>query len=566
MTETIDNTTQYKSGLKQGSTLQSGKYTIQKTLGQGGFGITYLAKMVESAGDCEIEVDVAVKEFYLSRINTRLSDGVSLESTQSPDFIDYREKFRKEAKKLSKLSKFDDIVKVFDVFDENGTTYYAMEYIDGCNLDDYIRQKNRLSETQAIKYIKAIATALRHLHGINMVHLDLKPSNIMLSKNDKLYLIDFGLSKQYDDNGNPVTTTSNSIGGKSAGYAPIEQYVGLFNGVFAPTLDIYALGATFYKMLTGETPIESISMKDFSSLRSKLSIHGISTKTIGVIEKAMQRDRENRYQSVDEFLEALSDSTQVVEVDIIEDELFTAGSGQTILKPRKDKGQTVSKRSDSDVETVPLRHLTRMSGEDNWETVPKREVVAVDLKNKQIRQSDVSIEKQNGIQEPDKKNDNKKYLNRDTIYSILFIILVFSVPYLLIKINVPYLLIKKEISGYIWSISVDGKTIMCENHEYITEFEYKQRYHYTKDTRREEQKIDYFTIKLDEANNDFIVGSPITIKYVGDIDSSGLIQKVKEIELSENFKKLLGKWRTKDGAVVFEFCKNITSTSDFSAS
>lgn len=288
--------------LQPNTILQRGKYRIIKKLGQGTFGITYLAEMQVKGDGCDLEIDVAVKEFFMKETNTRHSNDNSVTGSQSELFRKYREKFKTEANNLEKMSNFNDIVKIYDVFEENNTAYFSMEYIDGSNLDDYISQCGKLSENQAIKYVKQIAIALKHLHDKKMLHLDLKPKNIMRSKEDKLYLIDFGLSKQYNNNNAPETSTSIELG--TPGYAPIEQ--ANFKGEFAPTLDIYALGATLYKMLTGISAPDSTDIFDngFSPLINRLKMRGVNAKTISIVEKSMQPKKGNRFQTIEEFLQA----------------------------------------------------------------------------------------------------------------------------------------------------------------------------------------------------------------------------------------------------------------------
>ena len=290
------------NALQQDTTLQCGKYRIKSTLGQGSFGITYLASMQVIGDGCDMEIDVALKEFFMQECNTRNPQNTSVTGSQSELFKKYRDKFMTEAKNLEKMSKYGDIVKIYDVFEENDTAYFSMEYVEGLNLDDYIKRRGRLPESEAIECIKSIATALKHLHDNKMLHLDLKPKNIMRRNDGKLYLIDFGLSKQFDDSGEPESSTSIGLG--TPGYAPIEQ--ANFKGVFAPTLDIYALGATFYKMLTGVTAPESSDIVDtgFTPLKTKLLDVGASTPTRDVIEKAMRVKKTERFQTIDEFLTA----------------------------------------------------------------------------------------------------------------------------------------------------------------------------------------------------------------------------------------------------------------------
>ena len=210
--------------LKIGSTLQNGKYMISKVLGAGSFGISYLATTKLSIngplGKMEVAANVAIKEFYMKDLNCRVPDKALVEGTQNPLVNDYRQKFRKEAINLSKLH-HKNIVKVIDVFDENNTTYYVMEYVKGGTLDDYIHVKGKLAECEALDITMSVGEALAYMHTNKMLHLDMKPKNIMRDTKGNVFLIDFGLSKQYNKNGEPESSTSIGLG--TPGYAPIEQ-------------------------------------------------------------------------------------------------------------------------------------------------------------------------------------------------------------------------------------------------------------------------------------------------------------------------------------------------------
>ena len=296
--------------LKIGQTLQNGKYTITRVLGSGTFGISYLATTSLSVngqlGQMNVTVNVAIKEFYMKDLNNRTTDGATVEGTQNTLVKDYRHKFRKEAENLSKL-RHENIVKVIDVFDENNTTYYVMEYIDGGTLDDYILGKGRLPETEALSYAAAVGEALKYMHSCRMVHLDLKPKNIMRDKKGHIYLIDFGLSKQFDKNGEPESSTSIGLG--TPGYAPLEQTSYKKDGTVPATLDIYALGATLFKMLTGTTPPDSSAILNDGFPACRLQQAGVSATVTGIVEKAMSPTRKLRYQSMDEFLRAIASVT-----------------------------------------------------------------------------------------------------------------------------------------------------------------------------------------------------------------------------------------------------------------
>lgn len=290
--------------LKVGSLLQSGKYDIEGMLGQGGFGITYKAMMKSSVsgnlGGMEIEVPVALKEFFMKDLCVRHPESsyVSVPSTGSKEQMQrYREKFVKEARNISALS-HPHIVKVLDVFEENGTVYYAMQFLPGGSLRD--RMKNGpMPEAEAVGYIRQIADALGYMHQQkHLCHYDVKPGNILLDNRGGAKLIDFGISKSYDQKGHE---TSSTPVGLSQGYAPIEQYQNSLQD-FSPATDIYSLGATLLALLTGETPPEAADVFE-NGIGAQPA--GISTKTWQAIQAAMNPHRKSRPQTVAAFLDIL---------------------------------------------------------------------------------------------------------------------------------------------------------------------------------------------------------------------------------------------------------------------
>ena len=283
--------------LQQDYTLQDGNYRILKVLGQGGFGITYLAIQVR------LDRKVAIKEFFMKNFCERneTTRQVTLGTAGSRETVNLcRKKFLKEAKHIAKLD-HPNIIRIIDVFDENSTSYYVMEYIEGGSLENKLGTTG-LSMSDATRYILQVAEALKYIHKKNIAHLDIKSSNIMLNGNDEIVLIDFGVSKQYDLTGGQ---TSVSPVGRSSGYAPLEQYDP--NGVkdFSPQTDIYSLGATYFKLLTGITPLNAFRItKDF--LQEKLKAKGVPTAVISIICKSMEKLKENRFSDVCSFIEGLN--------------------------------------------------------------------------------------------------------------------------------------------------------------------------------------------------------------------------------------------------------------------
>ena len=293
--------------LQPNTTLQGGKYRIERVLGQGGFGITYRAITKETLsgklGKIQIDVPVAIKEFFMPEncMRSANSSYVTVPTTGSKDLVEqYRKKFVKEANNLAELS-HPNIVQVIDIFQENGTEYYVMEYLEGGSLRDLVNKNGKISEEQALKYIYPIGDALSYMHNKRMCHYDIKPSNIMLDKDGTPKLIDFGISKNYDSSGNQTSSTPIGI---SEGFAPIEQYKQSVQE-FSPQTDIYALGATLYFLVTGKVPPEaSIVFNDgLPELPSS-----ISASTRNAIEQAMQPRKKDRPQSIDVFLKGLHGS------------------------------------------------------------------------------------------------------------------------------------------------------------------------------------------------------------------------------------------------------------------
>ncbi len=274
--------------LKAGSELQNGKYRIIRVLGQGGFGITYLASGARGK-------HIAIKEFFPSGqcIRNEETGYVSL----SNEMTGPKKKFISEAQKITLLH-HKNIVKVIEVFEENGTAYYAMKYIKGEPLADLIRSKS-FSIEESLEIIKQVAEAIGHIHSKRMLHLDIKPTNIMMcSSNNVPVVIDFGISKTYDDQGNANTTLFPAA---SLGYASVEQLNGEVNN-FAPQLDIYSLGATFYSTLTGQLPpYPSESTTNRLNFPSNIPI-----KIKGIVMKAMAYHPADRYSSIKEFLKDFS--------------------------------------------------------------------------------------------------------------------------------------------------------------------------------------------------------------------------------------------------------------------
>lgn len=279
---------------------KSYSYCIEKVLGQGSFGITYLAtvRLTGSLGELQSHISVTIKEFFMHDINGRSGTTV-LTGNNSNLYHSYREDFIREANYLSKLH-HPHIVKVLEAFEENNTAYFSMEYIEGGNLNDYIQLIGGLPEYDALQGISQIAEAVSFMHNNQMLHLDLKPLNIMRRKSGDLVLIDFGLSKQFNRDGEPESSTS--IGAGTMGYAPLEQSSYKKGDGFSPTLDVYALGATLFKMLTGITPPNASTVLNDGFPENAMKGKGISKDIILLTSWAMEPMKSKRPQTVEDFL------------------------------------------------------------------------------------------------------------------------------------------------------------------------------------------------------------------------------------------------------------------------
>ena len=318
-------------------------YRIERVLGQGSFGITYVAnvRLKGRLGAIESAAMVAIKEFFLRDVSCR--NGLRVFSVSDSTLCsDYRRDFLREAQNLSRLDN-DHIVKVLETIEENDTVYYVMEYLSGGNLDQHILSHGKLSCREALDIAIQIGEALKCMHAQHMLHLDLKPLNVMRGEDGHIVLIDFGLSKCFGADGQPESSTR--IGQGTTGYAPIEQHS--FNKAdgFMPTLDIYALGATLFKMLTGSVPPEASVVLNEGLPVDELSSAGVPPAVIAFVERAMQPLRRMRHQTVGEFVD--------------EAQRLLASAPSSVGRPASPSADVLT----------PVGDATRRS--DGWSDIPK---------------------------------------------------------------------------------------------------------------------------------------------------------------------------------------------------
>ena len=296
------------STLRPGTVLHAGTYRIIKFLSKGGFGCTYLAEHLL------LEERVAVKELFLSEWCNRDDSGtISVAVTSKVRMVErLHRKFIDEARAQRRMN-HPGVIKVSDVFEENGTAYYVMDYIDGESLKDRMRRLGHgMPEAEALGYIRQMADALAYVHSTGRLHLDIKPGNIMIDRDGRAILIDFGVSKQYEAESGENHST---LLGVTPGYSSPEQKSGEMKH-FSPASDIYSLGATLYNLLTGKvvpTTDLRISGEPLPPLPAD-----ITSATRQAIEAALQLEKDRRPQSIAEFLEIL-DGGAIAEAELVEE-------------------------------------------------------------------------------------------------------------------------------------------------------------------------------------------------------------------------------------------------------
>ncbi|MBQ7280436.1 MAG: serine/threonine protein kinase [Bacteroidales bacterium] len=365
--------------LPQGTILKGAKgkkYTIKRVLGNGAFGITYLAETSEMTQELgEVMVYVAIKEFFMHEFNSRDESGSLIETSQQGPIEKYKNDFRKEAHNLARIN-HPNIVRVHEVISLNNTYYIVMQFINGESLDDYISSKGHLSEYEALDKTCVVAKALAYLHDQKMLHLDLKPKNIMLDKGGKIYIIDFGLSKQYDESGEPESSTT--IGMGTPGYAPTEQ-IDRDGKTFQPTIDVYALGATFYKMLTGKTPpVATTILNKPETLTNNLRTNGVSPAIAHIVENAMNPKYSERIQNMNEFVSQLNKQLELRGADVSEvEENTTVDLSLTSAKNKptqpQGKNATPENTPQKPVTPTPGASVTSDTTTNNNKTTSKKQ-------------------------------------------------------------------------------------------------------------------------------------------------------------------------------------------------
>ena len=309
-----ENTLQGFKELQSSATLYNGKYTIEKKIGEGGFGITY--KAIQSG----LNRKVCIKEYFPAGKCVRNTNArtIHLQGFSEDQFEKYRQAFVKEARTLANL-RHSNIVEVIDVFDENNTSYMVMSFIEGQSLQSMVKNRGKLPYPEAVNYMAQITDAVGYIHKKNILHRDIKPDNVIITPDFKAVLIDFGSAREFVHD---QTQAHTSV--VSHGYAPTEQYT--TNSRKGAYTDIYAIGATFYFALTGKTPLEAAARMTEKMLSPKDLLPKIPEEANRTILKAMQIDAKNRHQNVQDFMDDLRNIRPSTLVD------ETIGGGKVVVK------------------------------------------------------------------------------------------------------------------------------------------------------------------------------------------------------------------------------------------
>lgn len=318
---------QYEFPLPPGTVIEGGdmtdgrvgehyQYHIEEVLGQGGFGITYKVWAIIRYGQIEMKAWFAIKEHFVRGRCHRASDGKTVEYSieAREDVEDSLKDFIKEGRLLHEICHVKNpgdpknegwrhVVPVNEVIETNNTAYFVMQYLDGGS----IKAKAPMGEEQALSYMRPICQAVAYIHRHGILHMDIKPENIVMRRDLKTQyeepvLIDFGVSLHFDRKGN-LTTTHTSFG-RTDGFSPIEQYGAVTD--FQPKIDVYALGATLFYLLTGTVPPMSLILER-SQLEAMLP-DNLSQRTRAAILHAMTKEPSRRTPSATRLLEELEDS------------------------------------------------------------------------------------------------------------------------------------------------------------------------------------------------------------------------------------------------------------------
>lgn len=290
-------------------TILKEKYLLGKSLGQGGFGITYLAENMQSGLRC------CIKEYFPSGLlQGRTPDGALIlaDEENRPEYEEGKQQFIEEACALQELRENISVVDILDFFEENGTAYFAMELIEGCNLRVFRKNHNpKQTLKMALQMLFLLGSSLAEVHRFGMIHGDISPENILITQDGEIKLIDFGAARSFrqgsDNKERKIYLKPN--------YAPYEQYTQ--KPCQGPWTDIYALAATFYFIVSGRKMLDALSRAKGASYPPLHELcPAVSRQLSDVIDKALAFDYHDRYRRMLDFLDALEQVVRPEDYDI----------------------------------------------------------------------------------------------------------------------------------------------------------------------------------------------------------------------------------------------------------
>jgi serine/threonine protein kinase len=274
-------------------TILESKYLVGRVLGQGGFGITYLA------WDINLNIKLAIKEYFPQDLASRAAGHSQVSAYAGSMGSQYEyglDKFLQEARTLAQFEGHPNIVSVRDFFKANGTAYFVMSYVEGITVKDHlINSGGVLPVDQARGIIMPVLDALKEVHSVNILHRDISPDNIYINNKGQVILIDFGAARQaIGEKGRSLSIIL------KPGYAPEEQYRS--KGIQGPWTDIYAVGATLYHLITGHQPPEALERLAEDGLVPPTQLGAaVSDAEESAILKALAVKAADRHQTVADF-------------------------------------------------------------------------------------------------------------------------------------------------------------------------------------------------------------------------------------------------------------------------
>lgn len=386
-------------------TMLSNRYFIGIVLGQGGFGITYIGC------DTRLNKKVAIKEYYPVNLVGRYSEystKLSVSSGENSEIFEHeRQRFIKEAQLLAEFSGDRSVVDVTDIFSENNTAYMVMDYVEGENLDAYLRHSEKMDFDTAYEMLLPMLGSLSRMHAKGLIHRDISPANIMVQPDMHVILIDFGSAREYSIDGEKSLSVI-----LKHGYSPVEQYQS--KGLQGPWTDVYALSATIYKMITKITPPSSIDCMVGNVLKKPSELGAtISKEEEKVLLKGLALSQADRYSSIQDLEEAFEKARE-------KSSLIKSSKKNP---NKKHKAERVEKGKES---AKNLKEDEQIKYEAT-EIVDKKDIVEIPKASEEKTGSEDSTnELHENVKESIKDRSNRKKLSF-TGYVLLFIVLLVGI-------------------------------------------------------------------------------------------------------------------------------------------